>query len=85
MGMIEAIPNEDPPSNVHYMPHHTVILQGKSMMKVSVVYNASAKMANSPLNDCHFKGMKFNQLIFDILVQFHSYQTALTADLEKLF
>ena len=45
-----------------------------------------AKSANSPsLNDCLFKGPKFNQLIFDLLVRFRSYQIALIADLEKAF
>ena len=58
----------------------------KSTTKVRVVYDASAKSANSPsLNDCLLKGPKFNQLIFDLLVRFRSYKIALTADLEKTF
>ena len=63
MGIIEAIPDEDPLSNVHYMLHHAVICRGKSTMKVRVVYDASAKTANSPLNDCLYNGLKLNQLI----------------------
>ena len=71
MGITKAIHDEDPPSNVHYMPHHAVICRSKSTTKVHVVYDASAKMANSPsLNDCLFKGPKFNQFIFDILGRF---------------
>ena len=56
------------------------------MRVVRVVYDASARSANSPsLNDCLLNGPKFNQLIFDLLVRFRSYRVALTADLEKAF
>ena len=51
-----------------------------------MVYDASAKSISGPsLNDCLLRGPKFNQLIFDFLVQFCSYRIALTADLEKAF
>lgn len=50
------------------------------------MYDAFAKSGNGPsLNGCLFKGPKFNQLIFDLLVRFRSYKIALTADLEKAF
>ena len=72
MGIIEAILDEGPPSNVHYTPHHAVVHRGKSTTKVHVVYYASAKIANSPsLKDCLLQ--QFNHLILDILVQFCSY------------
>ena len=71
---------------VHYLPHHTVVRWDKATTKVHVVYDASARSANSPsLNDCLLKSLKFNQLIFDLLVRFRSYKVALTADLEKAF
>ena len=58
----------------------------KSTTRLRVVYDASAKSANSPsLNDCLLKGQKFNQLIFDLLVRFRLHKIALTADLEKAF
>lgn len=42
--------------------------------------------ANGPsLNDCLFKGLKFNQLNFDVLAPFRAYKVALTAVLEKAF
>ena len=80
-GIIEAVPpDEAPPNIVHYLPHHADVRQDKSTMKVHVVYNTSAKGAAGPsLNDCLFKGPKFN------LVRFRSYKIALTADLEKAF
>ena len=61
MEIIEAIPDGDPLSNVHYMLHHTVVRRGSSTMKLHVVYYVSAKTANSPsLNDCLLKDPKLN-------------------------
>ena len=86
-GIVETVsPDEATPETTHYLPHHAVVRRDKSTTKVRVVYDASAKSANGPsLNDCLLKGPKFNQLIFDLLVRFRSYQIALTADLEKVF
>ena len=65
-GIIEAVPADDPPPRAtHYLPHLAIVRRDKSTTKVRVVYDASAKSANSPsLNDCLLKGPKFNQLIF---------------------
>ena len=68
MAITETIHNEVLLSDVHYMPHLTVVCRGKSTTKMCVVYDALSKMANSPLNDCFLKGPRFNQLIFYILV-----------------
>ena len=88
-GIIEAVSVEEPSKRtVHYLPHHAVVRQDKSTTKVQIVNDALAKSAsNKPsLNECLLhKDPKFNQLIFDLLVQFRSYRVALTADLEKAF
>ena len=70
----------------HYLPHHAVVRQNSSTTKVRIVYDASARAANTPsLNDCLQKGPKFNQLVFDILLCFRTFSVAITADLEKAF
>ena len=86
-GIIEAIPaDEVSAKTVHYLPHHAIVRRDKATTKVRVVYDASAKGSGGvSLNDCLLKGPKFNQLIFDLLVRFRSYQVAITADLEKAF
>ena len=86
-GIIEAVPADEVlPRAIHYLPHHAVVRRAKATAKVRIVYDASAKVANSPsLNDCLLKGPKFNQLIFDLLVRFRFYKVALTADIEKAF
>ena len=85
--IIELVPtHESAPNHIHYLPHHPVIRQDKSTTKVRIVFYASAKSpGHSSLNDCLFKGPKFDQLIFDILLRFRVHKTALIADLEKAF
>ena len=86
-GIIENVPPDRPPEGkIHYLPHHAVVCQDKSTTKVRIVYDAFARSGNDPLlNDCLMKGPKFNQLIFELLVQFRSYRVALIADLKKVF
>ena len=56
------------------------------MIKLRVVYDASAKMDGEPsLNDCLVIGPKYDLKILDILMRFRSYSVALTADIEKAF
>ena len=86
-GIIELVPtHESVPNQIHYLPHHPVVRQDKSTTKVRIVFDASAKSPGRPsLNDCLFKGPKFDQLIFDILLRFRVHKIALIADLEKAF
>ena len=85
-GNTEAVPEEETrPAQVHYLPHHAVVRKDKATTKLRVVYDASAKCDGPSLNECLYKGPKFNQLIFDLLLRFRSYRVALTADVEKAF
>ena len=85
-GIIDAVPEEEPrPAQVHYLPHHAVVRKDKATTKLRIVYDASAKCDGPSLNECLYKGPKFNQLIFDLLLRFRSYRVALTADVEKAF
>lgn len=70
---------------MHYLPHHVVVKHDKATKKVTVVYDASAKSVGPSLNECLHVGPKFNQRIFDILMRFRTYKTALVADIEKAF
>ena len=84
--IVEPVTETDPALNrLHYLPHHTVICTDKTTTKLHIVYDASAKSNGPSLNDCLYTGPKFNQLILDILVRFHLFKVALTADIEKAF
>ena len=85
-GIIEMVPpNKTVATRVHYLPHHGVVRKDKSTTKLRVVYDASAKSSGPSLNECLYKGPKFQQLTLDLLVRFRSYKVALTADVEKAF
>ena len=85
-GIIEmAPPNKTVATRVHYLPHHGVVRKDKSTTKLRVVYDTSAKSSGPSLNECLYKGPKFQQLTLDLLVRFRSYKVALTADVEKAF
>ena len=84
-GIIEPVdPNDKTTNLIHYLPHHGVIRLDKSTTKLRVVYDALAKSSGPSLNECLYKGPKFQQLVFDLL-RFRSYPVALTADVEKAF
>ena len=85
-GIIEPVPPDGKTTNlVHYLPHHDVVRTDKVTTKLRIVYDASSKTAGPSLNDCLYKGPKFNQLILDLLIRFRSYKIALLADGERAF
>ena len=83
-GIIEPAP-EETKSTTHYLPHHGVVRSDKTTTKLRVVYDASSKTSGPSLNDCLYKGPKFQQLILDLLVRFRAYRIAVIADVEKAF
>lgn len=71
---------------VHYLPHHPVVLQDKQTTKVRVVYDASAREKVGPsLNDCLYSVPSLSETISDILIRFRCHKTALVGDIEKAF
>ena len=88
MGIIEKFsdwPHQNSDERIHYLSHHTIIHTDKQTTKLRIVYDASAQDKGPSLNDCLFSGPKFDQNILDILLRFHTYKIALTADVEKAF
>ena len=83
-GIIEPAP-EETKSTTHYLPHHGVVRSDKTTTKLRVVYDASSKTSGPSLNECLYKGPKFQQLILDLLIRFRAYKIAVLADVEKAF
>ena len=62
--------------------HWAAIRKDKSTTKVQIAYDASAKSKNElSLNDCSYKGPKFDQNIMDMWLIFRCYPVAITADI----
>ena len=62
-----------------------MVRHDKENTKLRVVFDAYSSSFGSSLNDCLYRGPKFNQLIFDLLIRFRAYKFALVADVEKAF
>ena len=87
-GIVENVEPSYPTEakQIHYIPHQPVIRSEKSMSKLRIVYDASAKATNGlSLNDCLYTGPKFGQNIMDILLRFRVHKVALSADIEKAY
>ena len=87
-GIIERVDQSEkvqPCHQIHYLPHHCVVREGKSTTKLRIVYNASAKENRPALNDCLHNGPPLTPDILDILVRFRVQPIALVADIEKAF
>ena len=85
-GIVEIM--EDPwtsakTGKLHYLPHHGVIREDKSMTKLRIVYDASAQTTGPSLNNCLYSGPSFGQRIADILVRFRIYPVGLIAGHRK--
>ena len=67
--------------------HHTLRLVGmdRTSTKLQIVYDTSSKTSGPSLNECLYRGSKFNQLVLELLIQSWSYKIALIANLEKEF
>ena len=84
LGIIEEVHTEPIVGKVTYLPHRAVIREDK-MMKVRIVFDASAKYKGPSLNDCLYKGPSLNPLLFDILLRFRVHPIGLSADIEAAY
>ena len=86
-GIVETVtpPGDGPIGRVHYIPHHAVVREDKQTTKLRIVYDASARNGGPSLNDCLDTGPTFGQNILDILLRFHLYRVAVTANIKKAF
>ena len=66
-GIIEKIEEKSRSSAGHvtYLPHRPVVNEEKSLTKIRIAYDASAKAGEYSLNECLYKGECLTPLIFD--------------------
>ncbi|CAB0011081.1 unnamed protein product, partial [Nesidiocoris tenuis] len=70
----------------YFIPHHSVIRESSSTIKLRVVFDASAKTTTGiSLNDIMMVGPCIQDSLFSILIRFRTYNYIFTADIEKMY
>ncbi|XP_072397917.1 uncharacterized protein [Diabrotica undecimpunctata] len=70
----------------YYLPHHSVIKEDIITTKCRAVFDASSKcLTGISLNDIMHSGLRLQQDLTNILINWNSYKITYTADLEKMF
>lgn len=71
---------------VIYLPHHDVVKEANSTIKLRVVFDASSKGSSGlSLNDVLMTGPILQDNLILILLRFRFYNAAITGDLEKMY
>ena len=84
--IVEVVDDTERHNNlIHYLPHHPVVREDKTMTKLRIDYDALTKTCGPSLYDCLYARPKFGQSIMDILLRFRIHKTALATDIEKHF
>lgn len=47
---------------VHYVPHHAIVREDKTITNLRIVYDASARSTGLSLNDCLYTGPQFSSI-----------------------
>ena len=86
LGIIEKVKNEGIVGEAVYLPHKEVIKEDRSIRKLRIVFDASAKFnGTSSLNEVLYKGPCLNADLYSLLLKFGIYPIAITADIEKAY
>jgi hypothetical protein len=69
-----------------YLPIHAVYKAASTTTKVRAVFDASTKSSTGvSLNDTLLVGPTIHQPLIDVLLHFHLFPIALTADISKMY
>ena len=89
LGHAEKVPIEDMeknPSEVFYLPMHTVYKASSSTTKIRAIFDDSAKSSSCvSLNDMLLVGPTVHPPLIDVLLYFRLHYIALIADISKMY
>ena len=86
LGIIEEVQTQGDKGHVVYLPHKEVVKEDRSITKLIIVFDASAKNKDTmPLNDVLYKGPYLNADLYSLLLKFPAHPIVLTADIEKAY
>ena len=85
-GFLNEVSESKAPSCAYYIPHRAVYRPDKDTSKIRIVLDASCLTSSGKsLNDILHRGPNLQTNIFDLLINFRLFATAISADLEKMF
>ena len=86
MGYLRKVPSEEqPPANVWYLPHFSVVRMDKSTTSVRIVFDCAAKCDDISFNDMIHAGPKLQQDLFNVLVRFRRNPVGVTHDMKEMY
>ncbi|KAJ8038757.1 hypothetical protein HOLleu_16272 [Holothuria leucospilota] len=68
-----------------YLPHFPVVRTDKTTTKTRVVFDASAKVQGTSLNDKIYQGPKLQRELSDVLIRFRKDPVAVVCDVEEMY
>ena len=85
-GIVEKVMAASSSERVHYLPHHPIIRENAETKKMSIVFDASARMRKGALslNDCLHIGPSLAPLLYDVLLRLREHQVILIGDIRKV-
>lgn len=85
-GHMTLVPVKEISMGKYYIPHHCVLRPDSATTRLRVVFDASAKDANSrSLNDSQLTGPKLQPNIIDILLRFREHNVVFMADARQMY
>jgi len=83
MSIVQNVPTDIP---IYFRPHHCVQKVDSTSTKLRVVFDGSSASSNGiSLNDILMTGPTVQPKFFSILLRFHTFEIALTADICKIY
>ena len=86
--IVEVVPDEDCTNTLkHYIPYHEVLTPAKTITKLRIEFDASAKTRkkNKSLNESLHRRPVILEDLYGLLLRFRPHKVALVADVEKPF
>lgn len=85
-GHMSVVPAKQMGQGKYYIPHHCVLRPDSATTKLRVVFDASAKDANSKsLNDSLLTGPKLQSNITEILLHYREHAVVFMADVRQMY
>jgi len=73
------------PEQTYYIPHHTVLRDSSTTIRLRMIFNALCSSNGTSLNDHMLIGPKFQRNLATVLMQRRKYRYVFTADIAKMY